>query len=131
MIKPVLGALGLLTGLAAMPAPLAAQAGQKALIIYGNDKCPTNRAGEEVVVCARRPESERYRIPSELREGTAGSSNNGAAVSAMATGGTGGSSTCSNVGGGGGNNCFANQMRAAKAERRQAKAEKANSPEPQ
>jgi len=131
MIKPVLGALGLLAALAALPAPLPAQVGQKVLIIYGNDKCPTNKAGEEVVVCARRPESERYRIPSELREGTAGSSNNGAAVSAMATGGTAGSSTCSNIGGGGGSNCFANQMRAAKAEKRQAKAERANSTEPQ
>ena len=127
MIKPVL--LGLIAGLVLVPTPLLAQRDQKVLVIYGNDKCPTNAAGEEVVVCARRPESERFRIPSELRShATPGTAPN---VSAMSAGGTAGSSTCSNIGGGGGNNCFANQMRAAKAEKRQAKAEAAASPMPQ
>jgi hypothetical protein len=126
MIKPVL--IGPIAGMAFLPAPLAAQRDQKVVVIYGNDKCPTNAAGEEVVVCAHRPESERYRIPSELRgNATPGSAPN---VSAMSAGGTAGSSTCSNIGGGGGNNCFANQMRAAKAEKRQAKAEEAASPAP-
>jgi hypothetical protein len=129
MIKPVLGALGLIAGIAFLPAPVAAQRDEKVLVIFGNDKCPTNAAGSEVVVCSRRPESERFRIPSELRSNaTPGSAPN---VSAMAVGGTAGSSTCSNIGGGGGNNCFANQMRAAKAEKRQAKAEAAASPAPQ
>ena len=37
------------------------------LLVYGKDACP--EAGEgEIVVCGRRPESERYRIPKELRE---------------------------------------------------------------
>ncbi len=31
------------------------------VIVYGNDPCP--RGTGEIVVCARRPESERYRIP--------------------------------------------------------------------
>jgi hypothetical protein len=36
------------------------------LLVYGKDACP--KAGEgEIVVCGRRPESERYRIPKELR----------------------------------------------------------------
>ena len=36
-------------------------------IVYGDDPCPRS-SGDEIVVCARRPESERYRIPKELRE---------------------------------------------------------------
>jgi hypothetical protein len=36
------------------------------LIVYGNDPCPGGKDGE-IVVCARQPESERYRIPKELR----------------------------------------------------------------
>ncbi|MEH6661285.1 MAG: hypothetical protein V7679_06530 [Parasphingorhabdus sp.] len=37
------------------------------LVTYGGDECPESQAGE-IVVCAQRPESERYRIPKELRE---------------------------------------------------------------
>jgi hypothetical protein len=36
--------------------------------VYGNDACPdTGTSSNEIVVCARRPENERYRIPKELR----------------------------------------------------------------
>lgn len=34
--------------------------------VYGGDPCPKGSA-DEVVVCARRPDNERYRIPKELR----------------------------------------------------------------
>lgn len=37
------------------------------LITYGEEECP-EAEGDEIVVCANRPESERYRIPDELRE---------------------------------------------------------------
>ncbi|PZU09388.1 MAG: hypothetical protein DI606_13885 [Sphingobium sp.] len=37
------------------------------LTVYGEDPCPKSE-GDEIVVCARRPESERYRIPKKLRE---------------------------------------------------------------
>lgn len=37
------------------------------LTVYGEDPCPKSE-GAEIVVCARRPESERYRIPKKLRE---------------------------------------------------------------
>jgi hypothetical protein len=37
------------------------------LLVYGEDACPKT-SGEEIVVCARRPEAERYRIPPKLRE---------------------------------------------------------------
>ncbi len=36
------------------------------VVVYGEDPCPESR-GDEIVVCARRPEEERYRIPAPLR----------------------------------------------------------------
>lgn len=49
------------------PAP-AADPPQKisTVIVYGDDPCPRS-SDEEIVVCAREPESERYRIPDKLR----------------------------------------------------------------
>jgi hypothetical protein len=46
-------------------APATAQA-NRVLTIFGNDKCPTSN-GEEIVVCNRLPEADRYRIPEGLR----------------------------------------------------------------
>lgn len=37
------------------------------LIIYGDDPCPVS-TGDEITVCARKAESERYRIPEPLRQ---------------------------------------------------------------
>jgi len=37
-----------------------------ALTVYGDDACPKG-AADEIVVCARQPESERYRIPKKFR----------------------------------------------------------------
>ena len=36
------------------------------LIVFGDDPCPRS-SEDEVVVCARQPESERYRIPKQFR----------------------------------------------------------------
>ena len=38
------------------------------LVVYGDDPCPKAQDEEEIVVCARRPETERYRIPKEFRK---------------------------------------------------------------
>jgi hypothetical protein len=38
------------------------------IIVYGTDPCPRS-TDDEVVVCARKPESERFRIPEKLRQG--------------------------------------------------------------
>jgi hypothetical protein len=37
------------------------------LMVYGNDTCPEAESPDEIVVCGRLPETERYRIPKELR----------------------------------------------------------------
>ena len=58
-------------------APALAQADQpeapereESLVVYGDDPCPEAR-GDEVVICARRPEDDRYRIPEALRRSSA------------------------------------------------------------
>ena len=40
---------------------------ESTMVVYGDDPCP-RAEGDEVVVCARRPEEERYRIPRRIRE---------------------------------------------------------------
>ena len=57
-------------GLAVLPsAPAAAQKSKLSeIIVYGTDPCPRS-TDDNIVVCARKPESERYRIPEKLREG--------------------------------------------------------------
>ena len=62
--------VGIAAGLAALPASATAQAQPRVneIIVYGTDPCPRS-TDDEVVVCARKPESERYRIPEALRQG--------------------------------------------------------------
>ena len=66
----LLAGAGLAAGLAAIPSAGLAQRGNQIseIIVYGNDPCPRS-TDDEVVVCARKPEAERYRIPEKLREG--------------------------------------------------------------
>lgn len=57
--------------LALAAAPAQAQDGtyrQRTVVVYGNDPCPKASNPDEIVVCARRPEEERYRIPKDLRD---------------------------------------------------------------
>lgn len=60
-----------LLGLLTLPVPAGAQAPvrERSLVVYGEDPCPQPADPEEIVVCARLPESERYRIPPRLRRG--------------------------------------------------------------
>jgi hypothetical protein len=67
--------------LAALPTPAVAQESSSeqsvtqkpdgtiviTLLVYGEDACPLTN-GDEIVVCSRRPEAERYRIPPKLRQ---------------------------------------------------------------
>lgn len=66
----------LVAGLTATPAlaqdDSLAQSGEppqrtSVLYTYGDEPCPEPE-GNEIVVCAQQPESERYRVPKELRE---------------------------------------------------------------
>lgn len=106
-----------------IPAPAQAQRATEngVLIVYGDDPCPTNAEGNEIVVCARRPETERFRIPQELRGMEVAPENRSWAVrqqdvlnSSTAAQGIG---SCSTVGPGGQIGCFGQAAAAAKAER--------------
>jgi hypothetical protein len=59
-------------GAAALPAlaPATAQGTyrERSVVVYGNDPCPKAANPDEIVVCARRPEEERFRIPRSVRE---------------------------------------------------------------
>jgi len=99
------------------------------LTLYGNERCPTDRDGNEVVVCQRRSAQEQFRVPKELREFQITPQNQSWAAKAQGTldTGVGVSSvgSCSVVGAGGQSGCFAQQARAARAEnqaRREAEA---------
>ncbi len=124
-VLPLFAAIATLTPIAALPTPAAAQRAERVLVIFGNDPCPTNASGDEIIVCARRPETERYRIPKEVRPRSQAPQNQSWAArsqSAMSVGRTG-TDSCSAVGGGGWTGCWAEQMRAAKAEAKQKAAE--------
>lgn len=40
----------------------------RTVMVFGDDPCPVANNPDEIIVCARRPEDERYRIPKELRD---------------------------------------------------------------
>jgi len=126
----------ILAGLAAATlAPSAAPAQNKSgvLVLYGDDKCPTDRGGNEIVVCTRRPEADRFRIPSELRQPTEiAPARESWAVrqqEAMATGGTG-IGSCSTVGPGGMTGCAVREATLAKKEYRARRQEMTDLPLP-
>ena len=100
------------------------------LVLYGNERCPTNTDGDEIVICERRGAAEQFRIPKELREFQVTPQNESWAMRAASTldTGVGASSigSCSAVGPGGQTGCFAQSARAA---RRQKQADKAAEPE--
>ncbi|WP_137871736.1 hypothetical protein [Sphingopyxis sp. 2PD] len=71
LLLPLLAALSLAMPAAAQDDSLAqsAQPPQRTSVLYtyGDEPCPEPE-GNEIVVCAQQPESERYRVPKELRE---------------------------------------------------------------
>ena len=88
------------------------------LIVYGNDPCPPSTA-DEIVVCARRSEDDRYRIPEPLRGNSQVSDNQSWAANARALEYVGrtGIQSCSTVGPGGFTGCWAEMMRQSREER--------------
>ena len=96
-----------LAGLALPTAPALAQNTKVSeIIVYGTDPCPRS-TDDEIVVCARKPESERYRIPETLRQGGSLQSRQAWAARAkqFETVGRTGVNSCSPVGPGGWTGC--------------------------
>jgi len=89
-----------------------------AVIVYGDDKCP-EPTGNEITVCARKAEKERYRIPQGLRETPSAKSeawNN--KVIAYETVGRTGTLSCTPVGPGGWTGCSQKLIDQAYAEKK-------------
>lgn len=63
---PALGAAFIGTAVAAQTEVDTGDESYNMVIVYGDDACPPSEDGT-IVVCARQAESERYRIPSNLR----------------------------------------------------------------
>lgn len=96
-----------LTSLVLPSAPaLAQQTRVSEIIVYGTDPCPRS-TDDEIVVCARKPETERYRIPEALRQGGSLQSRQAWAARAkqFETVGRTGINSCSPVGPGGWTGC--------------------------
>ena len=119
----ILAAFGMVA--TALPAALAAQTADPAkdrirrIIVYGTDPCPPS-TGDEVVVCARRPETERYRIPQNLREAPDSPESESWAerAEALETVGQTGIESCSPVGPGGATGCLQQLIDRARTEQR-------------
>jgi hypothetical protein len=60
--------LGSAAALMALPALAQTNYRSRTVIVYGDDPCPRSENPDEIIVCARQPEEERYRIPRDLRE---------------------------------------------------------------
>ena len=91
-----------------------------AIIVYGDDPCPKG-VGDEIVVCARRPESERYRIPAPLRRSKFARREQSWVTRTRDIEETGRAqrpNSCSPVGSGGQTGCFEQFMRDAAAQRK-------------
>ena len=90
------------------------------MVVYGDQPCPTG-TGDEIIVCARRPGGERYRIPEALRdEATADDPENtswAVHADALEYVGRTGIQSCSPVGPAGHTGCFEELVRAARNER--------------
>ena len=87
--------------------------------VYGNEPCPV-ATGDEIVICARRPDNERYRIPEPLRD-EAVDDPEGVSWAARAQSlervGETGIQSCSTVGPAGHTGCLMELIRAARNER--------------
>jgi hypothetical protein len=115
-------AVALAGGYAALPQPAAAEAAPNIaeIIVYGNDPCPRS-TDDQVVVCARRPEAERYRIPPNMRQsGTPQQMESWAVRSrSLETAGATGINSCSPVGPAGYTGCLSKLIKEAQGERKQ------------
>ena len=119
-LPPLILAASALT-LPALVAPTPALAQRvNEIVVYGTDPCPRS-TDDEVVVCARKPESERFRIPERLRQGGSLQSRQAWANRAIAfeTYGKTGINSCSAVGPAGFTGCTQQLINQAFKERQE------------
>jgi hypothetical protein len=125
-------AAGPIIGGVAFAAPASAQNAVEngVLVIYGNQKCPTDSSGREIVVCKRRDADEQFRIPKELRELEVTPQNESWTARSQNTldAGASGIGSCTVSGAGGDTGCFAKQARAYKRERQRKQEQQADIP---
>ena len=108
----------LLTAALWSAAPADAAPRERLVEAFGNDPCPRS-SDDEIVVCARRPESERYRIPVALREPASADLVTATdRVHEMIDIGRTGTDSCSAVGPGGFTGCFLKAVRHGRDEKR-------------
>jgi len=109
-------------GMAALPTPAIAQDSDSIseIIVYGTDPCPRS-TDDKVVICARKPEGERYRIPERLRSGGPRQTREAWANKArqFETVGSTGTFSCSPVGPSGYTGCLTQVINQAKRERKE------------
>ena len=118
----MLAATAVVGGLAPLATPAVAQQGANAeVVVYGNDPCPRS-TDDQVVVCSRRPETERYRLPKNQQlQGTRQQRQSWAKKSQqLMTVGNTGVGSCSAVGPGGREGCLTQEIQQEKQAAREA-----------
>jgi hypothetical protein len=97
--------------------------GIKRMLVYGTDPCPPSRQGD-IVICARRPDHDRYRIPERFRPPDKLTGENEAwayKAEQLEMVGATGTQSCSPVGPGGSTGCIQQLITQARKERQQEK----------
>lgn len=124
-------AMAFASAYASLPEPALAQAQPNIaeIIVYGTDPCPRS-TNNEVYVCNRRPEAERYRIPPNMRQsGTPQQMQSWAVRSkSLETAGATGINSCSAVGPAGYTGCLEKLIQESRGERK-AQADQATPPQ--
>ncbi|MEO1968998.1 MAG: hypothetical protein ABGW87_09840 [Sphingomonadaceae bacterium] len=117
-LLPALLAASVLAGIG--PAQAQDQGGDKVqmVIVYGDDPAPKPQ-GDEIVVVARLPEADRYRIPKELRDSDDPQNTSWTSrVQSLEFVGNFGTLSCSPTGAGGSTGCTQEMIRKAYADKK-------------
>ena len=121
-MRPIHAAIATLATVLALASPAAAQQAAEPkvnmVIVYGDDKCPESNP-DEIVVCPRLDESERYRIPPALRVSQSPADQSWTQrVRSLEVVGQTGTMSCSPVGAGGWTGCTGKLINQAYEERK-------------
>lgn len=117
MIARTLG-LALLVAAGAASTPASAQSRERYIQLTGDQRCPQSTE-DEVIICGKVPESERFRIPEQFREPTAADrAAKDEQVTEMVYAGRTGTQSCSPVGPGGFTGCHEQLARAWREDKR-------------